>query len=387
LTVDFSTPPDLADIRAAIREACKAFPPEYWRGLEPDRYPGEFVQAMTEAGWLACLIPAEYGGGGLGVMEAGTVLEEINGSGGNAAACHAQMYVMGTILRHGSEEQKRRWLPRVADGSLRLQAFGITEPTAGSDTTRIETTAQRTAEGYVIRGQKVFTSRALQSDLMLLLARTTPLEAVDRPTSGMSVFLVDLREAGDQVVIRPLPTMMNHATTEVFIDGLTVPDDALIGADGDGWRCIMDAMNAERILIASECIGDGRWFVQKAAAYASGREVFGRPIGANQGVQFPIARAHAAVEGAALVRSKAAWLYDRDEPCGPEANMAKLLASEASWQAANACLDAHGGWGFARDYDVERKFRETRLYTIAPVSNNLILAHLGHHVLGMPRSY
>ncbi|MDP9341574.1 MAG: acyl-CoA/acyl-ACP dehydrogenase [Actinomycetota bacterium] len=385
--MDFSTPRELVDIRAAVREACQAFPPAYWRELEPDRYPEEFVRAMTAAGWLACLIPAEYGGAGLGVTEASAILEEINASGGNGAACHAQMYVMGTILRHGSDDQKRRYLPSLADGSLRLQAFGITEPTAGSDTTRIETTAERTADGYRIRGQKVFTSRALQSDLMLLLARTTRMEEVERPTDGLSVFLVDLREAGDRVAIRPLPTMMNSATTEVFIDGLAVPPDALIGEEGGGWRCILDAMNAERILIASECIGDGRWFVDKAARYATERAVFGRPIGANQGVQFPIARAHAAVEAAALVRSRAAWLFDRGEPCGAEANMAKLLASEASWQAANACLDTHGGWGFARDYDVERKFRETRLYSIAPVSNNLILAYVGHHVLGMPRSY
>jgi acyl-CoA dehydrogenase len=385
--VDFSTSRELADIRAAMREACGAFPPAYWRDLEPDRYPEEFVRAMTAAGWLSCLIPTEYGGAGLGVTEASAILEEINASGGNGAACHAQMYVMGTILRHGSAEQKQRWLPSLADGSLRLQAFGITEPTAGSDTTRIETSTERTTGGYRIRGQKVFTSRALQSDLMLLLVRTTPLEEVDRPTEGLSVFLVDLREAGDRVVIRPLATMMNHATTEVFIDGLTVSHDALVGREGDGWRCILDAMNAERILIASECIGDGRWFVDRASRYAAERVVFGRPLGANQGVQFPIARAYAAIEAAALVRSKAAWLFDRGEPCGAEANMAKLLASEASWQAANACLDTHGGWGFARDYDVERKFRETRLYTIAPVSNNLILAHLAHHVLGMPRSY
>jgi len=385
--VDFSTSRELADIRVAVREACGAFPPTYWRDLEPDRYPEEFVQAMTAAGWLSCLIPTEYGGAGLGVTEASAILEEINASGGNGAACHAQMYVMGTILRHGSDEQKRRWLPQIADGSMRLQAFGITEPTAGSDTTHIQTVAERTAEGFVVRGQKVFTSRALQSDLMLLLARTAPLETVDRSTEGLSVFLVDLREAGDAVVIRPLATMMNHATTEVFIDGLRLSADALIGREGAGWRAILDAMNAERILIASECVGDGRWFVEKASRYASDRVVFGKPIGANQGVQFPIARAHGAVEAAALVRDKAAWLFDRGEPCGAEANMAKLLASEASWQAANACLDAHGGWGFARDYDVERKFRETRLYMTAPVANNLILAHLGHHVLGMPRSY
>ncbi len=385
--MDFSTPDDLREIRSAVRGICDRYPGEYWRGLEPDTYPTEFVQALTEQGWLAVLIPEEYGGAGLGLAAASVILEEINATGGNAGACHAQMYTMGTILRHGTEEQKRRYLPGIAAGELRLQAFGVTEPTAGSDTTRIQTTAKRTDGAYVIRGQKVFTSRALHSDLMLLLARTTPLEEVDRPSDGISVFLIDMREAGEQLRIRPIETMINHATTEVFLDDLVVPQDTLVGEEGKGFRYILDGMNAERILIAAECIGDGRWFVETATRYANDRVVFGRPIGANQGVQFPIARAYAAIEAANLVRSKAAWLFDRGEPCGAEANTAKLLASEASWQAANACLDVHGGWGFAREYDVERKFRETRLYSIAPVSNNLILAYLGQHVLGLPRSY
>jgi acyl-CoA dehydrogenase len=385
--MEFSLPDELREIRAAVRDLCASFPGEYWRSLEPDRYPEEFVGALTEHGWLAALIPEEYGGAGLGLTAASVILEEVNASGGNAAACHAQMYTMGTVLRHGSEEQKRRYLPRIAAGELRLQAFGVTEPTVGSDTTRIQTTAERADGGYVVRGQKVFTSRALQSDLMLLLARTTPLEEVERKSEGLSVFLVDMQAAGDRLSIRPLPTMMNHATTEVFMDGVELPGDALVGEEGKGFRYILDGMNAERVLIAAECIGDGRWFVEKAARYGSERVVFGRPIGANQGVQFPVARAYAAIEAADLMRYKAAWLFERGEPAGAEANMAKLLAAEASWQAANACLDTHGGWGFAEEYDVERKFRETRLYTIAPVSNNLILAYLGQHVLGMPRSY
>ncbi len=385
--MDFAVPDELKEIRAAVRELCERFPGEYWRGLEPDRYPEELVAALTEHGWLAALIPEEYGGAGLSITAASVILEEINASGGNAAACHAQMYTMGTLLRHGSEEQKRRYLPRIASGELRLQAFGVTEPTVGSDTTRIQTTAERVDGGYVIRGQKIWTSRALHSDLMLLLARTTPLEQVERKTEGLSTFLVDMRAAGERLTINPIRTMMNHATTEVFFDGVELPADALIGEEGQGFRYILDGLNAERILIAAECIGDGRWFVEKAARYASERVVFSRPIGANQGVQFPIARAHAAVEAADLVRYKAAWLYEQGLPCGAEANLAKLLASEASWQAANACLDAHGGFGFAQEYDVERKFRETRLYTIAPVSNNLILAYLGQHVLDMPRSY
>jgi acyl-CoA dehydrogenase len=385
--VEFSLSAELTEIRRAVQELCAGFPGEYWRGLEPDRYPGEFVEALTEGGWLAALIPEEYGGAGLGLTAASVILEEINASGGNAAACHAQMYTMGTVLRYGSDEQKERYLPRLADGELRLQAFGVTEPTVGSDTTKIQTMADRVDGGYVVNGQKVFTSRALHSDLMLLLARTTPLEHVERKSEGLSVFLVDMKAAGDRLTVRPLKTMMNHATTEVFLDGVELPADSLVGEEGKGFRYILDGMNAERVLIAAECIGDGRWFVEKAARYASEREVFGRPIGANQGVQFPVARAHAAIEAADLMRYKAAWLFERGEPAGAEANMAKLLAADASWQAANACLDTHGGWGFAEEYDVERKFRETRLYTIAPVSNNLILAYLGQHVLGMPRSY
>jgi acyl-CoA dehydrogenase len=385
--VDFSLPHELSEVRAAVRELCAGFPGEYWRSLEPDRYPEEFVAALTEHGWLAALIPEEFGGAGLGLTAGSVILEEINASGGNAAACHAQMYTMGTVLRHGSEEQKRRYLPRIAAGELRLQAFGVTEPTVGSDTTRIQTTAERVDGGYVVRGQKVFTSRALYSDLMLLLARTTPLEEVEKKSDGLSVFLVDMEAAGEKLSIRPLRTMMNHATTEVFLDGVELPADALVGEEGKGFRYILDGMNAERVLIAAECIGDGHWFVEKAARYASDRVVFGRPIGANQGVQFPLARAYAAIEAADLMRYKAAWLFEQGEPAGAEANMAKLLAAEASWEAANACLDAHGGWGFAEEYDVERKFRETRLYTIAPVSNNLILAYIGQHVLGMPRSY
>jgi acyl-CoA dehydrogenase len=385
--MDFSVPAELKEIRAAVRELCEGFPGEYWRGLEPDRYPEEFVAGLTEHGWLAALIPEEYGGAGLGLTAASVILEEINASGGNAGACHAQMYTMGTILRHGSEEQKDRYLPKIAAGELRLQAFGVTEPTVGSDTTSIQTTAERVDGGYVIRGQKIWTSRALHSDLMLLLARTTPLEQVERKTEGLSTFIVDMKAAGEALQIRPIRTMMNHATTEVFLDGVQVPADALVGEEGKGFRYILDGMNAERILIAAECIGDGRWFVERASRYASERIVFARPIGQNQGVQFPIARAHAAIEAADLVRYKAAWLFEQGLPCGAEANLAKLLGSEASWQAANTCLDTHGGFGFAEEYDVERKFRETRLYSIAPVSNNLILAYLGQHVLGLPRSY
>jgi acyl-CoA dehydrogenase len=385
--MDFEVPSEIAEIRTAIRELCTGFPGEYWRALEPDRYPEEFVTALTKHGWLAALIPEEYGGAGLGLTAASVILEEINATGCNAAACHAQMYVMGTLLRHGSDEQKRRFLPKIAAGELRLQAFGITEPTVGSDTTQIKTRAERANGGYVISGQKIWTSRALHSDLMLLLARTTPLDSVEKRTEGLSVFLLDMKSAGAKLEIRPIKTMMNHATTEVFLDGVEVPEDALVGEDGQGFRYILDAMNAERILIAAECIGDGRWFVDKSARYASERIVFGRPVGANQGVQFPIARAHAAIEAADLVRYKAAWLFEQGLPCGAEANVAKLLASEASWQAANACLDTHGGYGFAAEYDVERKFRETRLYSVAPISNNLVLAYLGQHVLGMPRSY
>jgi acyl-CoA dehydrogenase len=387
--MDFTVPEELNEIRSGVRGLCERFPGEYWRGLEPDRYPDDFVAALTKDGWLAALIPEEFGGAGLSLTAASVILEEINASGGNAAACHAQMYTMGTILRHGSDEQKQRFLPRIASGELRLQAFGVTEPGAGSDTTSLQTTAVRDDGRYVIRGQKIWTSRALHSDLMLLLARTTPLDQVERKTEGLSTFIVDMKEAVAQgtMTIRPIKTLMNHATTEIFFDGVEVPADALVGEEGKGFRYILDGMNAERILIAAECIGDGHWFVEKATAYASERVVFGRPIGQNQGVQFPIAQAHAAVEAADLMRYKAAWLFEQGEPCGPEANLAKLLASEASWQAANACLDTHGGFGFAEEYDVERKFRETRLYTVAPVSNNLILAYLGQHVLGLPRSY
>jgi acyl-CoA dehydrogenase len=387
--VNFEPAPELAEIRAAVREVCAGFPGEYWRSLEPDRYPEEFVRTLTEQGWLAALIPAEYGGAGLSLTAASAILEEINAAGCNAGACHAQMYVMGTILRHGSEEQKQRFLPPIAAGELRLQAFGVTEPTAGSDTTSIQTTAERVNGGYLIRGQKLWTSRALYSDLMLLLARTTPADRVEKRTEGLSTFVVDMRAAlaAGTMTIRPIRTLMNHATTEIFLDGVEVPADALVGEEGRGFRYILDGMNAERILIAAECIGDGRWFVEKATAYASERVVFGRPIGANQGVQFPIAQAHAAIEAADLMRYKAAWLFEQGLACGAEANMAKLLAAEASWAAANACLDTHGGFGFAEEYDVERKFRETRLYKVAPISNNLILAYVGQHVLGMPRSY
>jgi acyl-CoA dehydrogenase len=388
--MDFRPDESLTEIRAAVRQLCANFPETYWRGLEPDRYPEEFVRSLTDNGWLSVLIPEEYGGGGGTLTEASVVLEEINASGGNASACHAQMYTMGTILRHGSEEQKERYLPGIAAGKLRLQAFGITEPDVGSDTTRIKTVARRAGDGsYRIHGQKIWTSRALHSDLMLLLARTTPVEDVKKKTEGLSAFIVEMKPALDAgtMSIRPIRTMMNHATTEVFFDGVEVPADALVGPLDQGLRCVLDGMNAERILIAAECIGDGRWFVERAARYASDRQVFGRPIGANQGVQFPVARAHAALEAADLVRLKAAWMFDEGLPCGAEANVAKLLASEASWEAANACLDTHGGFGFAADYDIERKFRETRLYKIAPVSNNLILAHLAQHTLGMPRSY
>jgi acyl-CoA dehydrogenase len=387
--MDFAPATELAEIRAAVRELCTGFPGEYWRALEPDRYPEEFVAALTENGWLAALIPEEYGGAGLSLTAASVILEEINASGCNSGACHAQMYIMGTILRHGTAEQKERYLPRIASGELRLQAFGVTEPTAGSDTTSIATTATRADGGWVVHGQKIWTSRALHSDLMLLLARTTPADQVEKKTQGLSTFIVDMKRALEDgtMTIRPIKTLMNHATTEIFLDGVRVNEDDLVGEEGKGFRYILDGMNAERVLIAAECIGDGHWFVEKATAYASERVVFGRPIGANQGVQFPLAQAHAQIEAADLMRYKAAWLFEQGQPCGAEANMAKLLAAEASWAAANACLDTHGGFGFAEEYDVERKFRETRLYKVAPVSNNLILAYIGQHVLGMPRSY
>jgi alkylation response protein AidB-like acyl-CoA dehydrogenase len=387
--VNFEQAPELAEIRSAVRELCARFPGEYWRALEPDRYPAEFVGALTDAGWLAALIPEEYGGAGLNLTAASVILEEINASGCNSGACHAQMYTMGTVLRHGSEAQKERYLPRIASGDLRLQAFGVTEPSVGSDTTSLQTTATRVEDGWSISGQKLWTSRAEHSDMMLLLARTTPADRVEKRTEGLSTFLVDMKRAvaDGTMTIRPIRTLMNHATTEIFLDRVLVPDEDLVGEEGRGFRYILDGMNAERVLIAAECIGDGRWFVEKATAYAGERVVFGRPIGANQGVQFPIARAHAQIEAADLVRYKAAWLYEQGLPCGPEANMAKLLAADASWAAANACLDTHGGFGFAEEYDVERKFRETRLYQVAPISTNLILAYVGQHVLGMPRSY
>jgi acyl-CoA dehydrogenase len=388
--VDFRIPEEHQAIRSAVRELAAAYPDAYWRELDRHKgYPTEFVRALTAAGWLAVLIPAEYGGAGLGIAEAGVILEEINHAGGNAAAAHAQMYIMGTLLRHGSEEHKRRYLPRIAHGELRLQAFGVTEPDAGSETTRLKTTAVRRGDCYIINGQKVWTSRAEHSDLLLLLARTTPYDELADKTRGLSVFLVDLRQAVErgQIEIRPIQTMLNHHTTELFITDLEVPAENLVGEEGMGFRYIIDGWNAERILIASESIGDGRWFVEKATAYASQRVVFGRPIGANQGVQFPIAQAHARLEAADLMRHKAAWLFDSGQRCGAEANMAKLLAAQAAWDAANACLDTHGGYGFAVEFDVERKFRETRLYSVAPINNNLVLAYVGQHVLGMPRSY
>ena len=378
------------DLRNAVRDLCRAFPDSYWRQLDAARaYPDAFVKALTVAGYLAALIPEEYGGSGLGVIEASIILEEINRSGGNAGACHAQMYTMGTLLRHGSAAQKRAFLPKIATGELRLQAFGVTEPTTGSDTTQLKTTATRHGDTYVVRGQKVWISRAEHSDLLLLLARTTPYEDVDDKTRGLSVFIVDLRAAvaSGRIVVRPIETMFNHHTTELFIDDVEVPATDLVGEEGQGFRHIIDSWNAELILIASESLGDGRWFVTHAAAYASERVVFGRPIGANQGVQFPLAQAHARLEAATLLRDKAAWLFDHARKCGAEANMAKLLASQSAWDAANAALDAFGGYGFAREYDVERKFRETRLLLVAPISNNLVLAYIGQHVLGMPRSY
>jgi alkylation response protein AidB-like acyl-CoA dehydrogenase len=380
---------DYQDIRASVRALCAGFGGDYWRALDRERaYPEAFVAAMTQAGFLAVLIPEAYGGAGLGLSAACAILEEIHKSGANAAACHAQMYTMGTVLRHGGAEQKQAYLPGIARGDLRLQAFGVTEPTSGTDTSAIQTTARRAGDGYVISGQKVWTSRAEHSDLLLLLARTSPRPADGKRFDGLSLFLIDMRQAnGNGLTIRPIRTMINHATTEIFLDELRVPADALVGTEGAGFRAILDGMNAERILIAAECIGDARWFIAKASAYARERRVFDRPIGQNQGVQFPIARAHAASEAAALMMDKAARLFEAGQPCGPEANMAKLLASEASWQAADMCLQTFGGFGFAEEYDVERKFRETRLYQVAPVSTNLILAYIAEHVLDLPRSY
>ena len=380
---------DFSDIRDAVRSLCQGYPGEYWREKDRKReYPTEFVQALTDSGFLAVLIPEIYGGSELGIQEAAAILEEIHKSGCNGAACHAQMYIMGTLLRHGSEEQKQKYLPGIASGELRLQAFGVTEPGSGTDTTSIRTFAKKEGDEYVVNGQKVWTSRAEHSDLMLLLARTTPKDEVTKRTDGLSVFLVDLRKSLNHgVTIRPISTMINHATTEVFIDDLRIPAEQRIGEEGKGFRYILDGMNAERILIGAECIGDSRWFIQKASEYAKDRTVFQRPIGQNQGIQFPIAKAYAQSEAADLMVRKAATLFDSGKPCGKEANMAKLLAADASWEAADVCLQTHGGFGFAEEYDIERKFRETRLYRIAPVSTNLILSYLAEHVLGLPRSF
>ncbi len=377
------------DIRDAIRELCARFQPDYFRRVDEARgYPEAFVDALTTAGWLAALIPHRYGGSGLGLTEASVIMEEINRAGGNSGACHGQMYNMGTLLRHGSEAQKEAYLPRIANGELRLQAMAVTEPTAGTDTTKLRTTAVRKDGRYVVNGQKVWTSRVRHSDLMILLARTTPLADVARKSEGMSVFVVDLRDAiGNGLEVRPIANMVNHETSELFFDNLELPAENLIGEEGQGFRYILDGLNAERTLIAAECIGDGYWFIDKVVKYAGERVVFDRPIGQNQGVQFPIARAYVDVEAANLMRYRACELFDARQPCGAEANMAKLLAADASWAAANACLQFHGGFGFASEYDVERKFRETRLYQVAPISTNMILAYIGEHVLGLPRSY
>jgi len=381
---------EFADIRTSVRALCAKFPGEYWRGLDRERaYPTEFVGALTEAGYLAALIPEEYGGSGLNLGAAAAILEEVHASGGNGAACHAQMYTMGTILRHGSDAQKQRYLPLIASGELRLQAFGVTEPTSGTDTLSLRTTAKREGnDHYVINGQKIWTSRAEHSDLLLLLARTTPKEQAKKRTDGLSVFLVDMRLAqGASIAINPIRTMMNHATTQIFFDDLRVPAENLIGEEGQGFRYILSGMNAERILIAAECIGDAKWFIAKATQYAKDRTLFGRPIGQNQGVQFPIARAYAQMRAAELMVHEAARKYDAGEDIGAEANMAKLLAADASWAAADMCVQTHGGFGFAEEYDIERKFRETRLYQVAPISTNMILSYLAEHVLGLPRSY
>ncbi|HTD44914.1 MAG TPA: acyl-CoA dehydrogenase family protein [Bryobacteraceae bacterium] len=379
---------EFEEYRRAIRDLCSRFGSPYWQAVdEKAGYPEDFVKALTEAGWLAALIPHEYGGGGLGIQEAAVILEEINRSGANSGACHAQMYIMGTLLRHGSKEQKQRYLPKIASGELRLQSFAVTEPTTGTDTTKIQTFAAKKGDRYVVNGQKVWISRVQHSDLMLLLARTTPLPEVRKKTEGLSVFLIDLRGSQQGIALRPIRNMVNHETNEVFFDNFEVPAENLIGEEGQGFRYILDGMNAERILIAAECIGDGYWFIERARKYAGDRVVFDRPIARNQGVQFPIARAYTNVRAADLMRWEAARLFDADLPCGAEANMAKLLAADSSWEAANVCLQTHGGFGFAAEYDVERKFRETRLYQVAPVSTNLILSYVGEHVLGMPRSF
>ena len=384
--MDLKTSTGHDDLRAAIAAVCADYPGEYWRSLEPDKYPDEFVETLTKNGWLSVLIPEEYGGGGATLTEASIILEEISASGGNPSACHAQMYVMGTLLRHGSEAQKKQYLPKIAAGELRLQAFGVTEPGAGSETTKIRTKAERVDGGWKINGQKIWTSRALQSDLMLLLARTSPFDESGKPSAGMSVFIFDMRNL-EGLTIRPIKTMMNHNTTEVFFENVVIPEDSLIGEEGRGFKYILDGMNAERILIAAECIGDGRFFLDRAVAYANSREIFGGPIGKNQGVQFPLARSYMQLRAADLVRFDAAARFDAGEDCGAQANTAKFLAAEASWAAGNAAIDTHGGMGFAEEYDIERKFRETRLYQVAPINNNLVMAYIGQHVLGLPKSY
>jgi acyl-CoA dehydrogenase len=380
---------DLTPIRESVRALCANFPGEYWRALDRTRaYPEEFVTALSKAGFLAALIPEEYGGSGLSMTAAAAIMEEIQACGCNGAACHAQMYTMGTLLRHGSAEQKKRYLPAIARGELRLQAFGVTEPTSGTDTLSLRTTAVRDGDHFIVNGQKIWTSRAEHSDLLLLLARTTPREQAKSRTGGLTVFLVDMRAAkGNGLTIRPIRTMMNHATTEVFIENLRIPADAVVGQEGEGFRYILSGMNAERILIGAECIGDAKWFIGKATAYAGERAVFGRPIGQNQGVQFPIARAYIGMRAAELMVREAAALYEAGKDCGAEANMAKHLAAEASWAAADMCVQTHGGFGFAEEFDIERKFRETRLYTVAPISTNLVLSYIAEHVLGLPRSY
>ena len=376
------------EIREEIRKLCRKYPDEYWRKLDKDdEYPEHFVQELTDAGWLAALIPEQYGGSGLTVREASVILEEVNRSGGNAAACHAQMYIMGALLRHGSDEQKERYLPKIASGSIRLQAFGVTEPNAGSDTTQLETFARRDGDSYIVNGAKIFISRVQHSDMMLLLARTTPAAECPKKTLGLSVFLVDLQQAGDAVEVRKIDAMINHETNQLFFHDLKIPKANLIGEENRGFYYILDGMNAERILVAAESIGDARWFIDRAVTYGKERVIFGRPIAQNQGIQFPLAQAYAQTEAADLMRFRAAELFDTSQACGPEANMAKLLCAQAAWAAANAALDTHGGYGFAAEYDVERKFRECRLFSIAPISNNMVLNYVAEHVLGMPRSY
>jgi acyl-CoA dehydrogenase len=384
-----NAPDRYQEIRDAIRGLCAQFPPEYFRKVDEERgYPEDFVDALTKAGWLAALIPQEYGGSGLGLTEASVIMEEINRAGGNSGACHGQMYNMGTLLRSGSDEQKKKYLPKIAAGELRLQAMGVTEPTTGTDTTKLKTTAVKKGDRYVVNGQKVWISRVQHSDLMILLARTTPAAEVKKKSEGLSTFLVDLRQAiGKGLTVRPIVNMVNHETNELFFDNLELPAENLIGAEGQGFKYILNGLNAERTLIAAECIGDGYWFIDKVTKYAGERIVFGRPIGQNQGVQFPIAKAYISVEAANLMRFKACELFDARQPCGAQANMAKLLAADASWEAGNACLQFHGGFGFAAEYDVERKFRETRLYQVAPISTNLILSYVAEHVLGLPRSF